>query len=773
MSDHEMSEIYNQNPQLEPVLHNGPTISESPEPLIAAAAESQSKSTQKMPENAPDVVIDFGENPTPVRKATRRPTAVPGENPRPRGEPDKKILGITQFQSSYSGNRTYDYEEKYAPDPRGHEVKPNARVWKVYLDESESYDDDMLRSFRDTIDALLVFAALFSGVVTTLLVQTSQAFQPDYAFITTLLLTEQIQLLPAAGNISVINTVPQAPVNQQLGAGTNIDIWINALFIASLSLSLATALLSVLIKQWLQAYSSVTQGSAMQRALIRQFRITGIEKWKVPEIIGVLPLILHASLAAFFVGLALFVRQLNHSFLWIVVSIGTITFSAYLGSIILPAIWIQCPYRISVLFVVAQYLAWPGKIVKYLFRCVWYCWRRWREPHRWPRWPHSVSVPAHSLRDAEDQIIKATGDNKQWESTTTVQTIGTAISWLYSLKSNTSIINITTQSLFGIMEDVKDQYRNSDLIYSNMALPIPSMFDVAWDHSFDDYAIRLPTLTKHPQQNEEIYLEVVGGLLQSKPNLLKEPQSQKVTTGMFRAASHGNLSLLKQFVKWGADLNAPDMLAPLSPTALSAAAQDGHLETVKFILEHEGDINARGGFWDCALGAAAGRGKIEVVEYLLNHGPDPNAHDNTLSNAVYGGLEMVKMVIDKGANLQVQGEAALEKASSNGNLDIVKLLIEKGVSPKKGQSLQKACYHGHLEVVKILVENGADVNALGEEWATALWEAIDGNKKEVVEFLIESGADVNATEPSTPLQLGIQTGHKDIEDILRSHGVRE
>ncbi|KAJ7595605.1 hypothetical protein C8J56DRAFT_714210, partial [Mycena floridula] len=200
-----------------------------------------------------------------------------------------------------------DYEEKYAPDPKGHQIKPNARVWKVYLDESESYDDDMLRSFRDTIDALLVFAALFSGVVTTLLVQTSQAFQPDYALITTLLLTEQVQLLRAAGNISVINTVPQAPVNQQLGVGTNTDIWINALFIASLSLSLATALLSVLIKQWLQAYSSVTQGSAMQRALIRQFRITGIEKWKVPEIIGVLPLILHASLAAFFFGLALFV----------------------------------------------------------------------------------------------------------------------------------------------------------------------------------------------------------------------------------------------------------------------------------------------------------------------------------------------------------------------------------------------------------------------------------------------------------------------------------
>ncbi|KAJ7586330.1 hypothetical protein C8J56DRAFT_719033, partial [Mycena floridula] len=193
-----------------------------------------------------------------------------------------------------------DYEEKYAPDPMGDQFKPNARVWEVYLDESESYDEDMLRSFRDTIDALLVFAALFSGVVTTLLVQTSQAFQPDYAQITTLLLIEQIQLLRAAGNTSAINAVPSSLDRQQAAAGTNTDIWITALFIASLSLSLATALLSVLIKQCLQAYSAVTQGSAMQRALIRQFRITGLKNWKVPEIIGVLPLILHASLVAFF-----------------------------------------------------------------------------------------------------------------------------------------------------------------------------------------------------------------------------------------------------------------------------------------------------------------------------------------------------------------------------------------------------------------------------------------------------------------------------------------
>ncbi|KAJ7595588.1 ankyrin repeat-containing protein [Mycena floridula] len=238
---------------------------------------------------------------------------------------------------------------------------------------------------------------------------------------------------------------------------------------------------------------------------------------------------------------------------------------------------------------------------------------------------------------------------------------------------------------------------------------------------------------------------------------------------MIRAASHGSLSLLKQFVKWDADLNAPD-----HPTALYEAAQGGHLETVKFILEHGVDVNAKAGWWGCALAAAAAEGKIELVKYLLNHGADPNAHDDILNYAIHGGLEIVKMLIDKGANLQVQGEDALYNAVTNRKLDIVKLLIEKGVSLKKGQILHTACHWGSLEVVQFLVENGVDINAL-DRWGTALWAAIDRNKKEVVEFLIQSGADVNATgdNSKTPLQLAIQRGYKEIEHILRRHGARE
>ena len=67
-------------------------------------------------------------------------------------------------------------------------------------------------------------------------------------------------------------------------------------------------------------------------------------------------------------------------------------------------------------------------------------------------------------------------------------------------------------------------------------------------------------------------------------------------------------------------------------------------------------------------------------------------------------------------------EEALWAASLGGNETIVKLMIEKGenVNAQKGKALQAASSGGHEAVVKLLIENGADVNAQGEQYGNAL-----------------------------------------------------
>ncbi|KAJ3751817.1 hypothetical protein EV360DRAFT_97640 [Lentinula raphanica] len=219
------------------------------------------------------------------------------------------------------GHRSYDYREKYECDPVGQQISENARVWKVYLDEAESRDDELLKGLKDTIDALLIFAALFSAVVTSFIISTIPSLQPNYTQITAILLVEQVSLLRAAGNLTSINPIPKSNVNIEAASPSTNDFWINGLFLASLSLSLATALLSVLVKQWLlemlTTYATISSGNAREQAMIHQFKYAGLIQWKVPEIIGTLPLILHASLGIFLIGLSLYISELQSTLCWI------------------------------------------------------------------------------------------------------------------------------------------------------------------------------------------------------------------------------------------------------------------------------------------------------------------------------------------------------------------------------------------------------------------------------------------------------------------------
>ena len=92
---------------------------------------------------------------------------------------------------------------------------------------------------------------MFSGVVTAFVIELSQKLEPDHPEIMTYLLQEQILLLRANGNASEIANVPSSERRPGEPTHTQLDVVINGLFFASLALSLGTALLSVLVKQWL------------------------------------------------------------------------------------------------------------------------------------------------------------------------------------------------------------------------------------------------------------------------------------------------------------------------------------------------------------------------------------------------------------------------------------------------------------------------------------------------------------------------------------------
>jgi len=104
-----------------------------------------------------------------------------------------------------------------------------------------------------------------------------------------------------------------------------------------------------------------------------------------------------------------------------------------------------------------------------------------------------------------------------------------------------------------------------------------------------------------------------------------------------------------------------------------------------------------------------------------------------------------KLVTQDDVNAQ-GGEygSALQGASSNGHLEIVKVLLASGADVNAqggeyGSALQGASENGHLEIVKVLLASGADVNAQGGRYGSALQGASENGDLEIVKVLLASG----------------------------------
>ncbi len=165
--------------------------------------------------------------------------------------------------------------------------------------------------------------------------------QPDYNQASAFLLFEMLKA--TMSNDSQIS-IPPSPT--AFFSPSRSDEWINSLWFVSLTLSLTTALVAVLVKQWLHQYVAiVSDSSARDRARIRHMRYAGLQTWQVPMIIGLLPVLLHVSLALFFAGLSIFLFSLGMKVAWLVSIIGAATYMAYVVALVLPLVHPYCPYK--------------------------------------------------------------------------------------------------------------------------------------------------------------------------------------------------------------------------------------------------------------------------------------------------------------------------------------------------------------------------------------------------------------------------------------------
>ncbi|KAI0820960.1 hypothetical protein BC629DRAFT_412679 [Irpex lacteus] len=216
--------------------------------------------------------------------------------------------------------------------------------------EVREFDEKKVRSCKEDIDTLLVFAGLFSAVLSAFLVAAYPSLQidrMDTVVYTLQLIASQTAGYNIVGNaITSSNTPPSPP--PPFKAAQN-DIRVNVLWFASLIISLVTASFAMLVKQWLREFLSVDVPSPQARLRLRNFRQPQIEVWLVYEIAASLPLLLQLSLGLFFIGLCYFTAAIHTSIRYTTLPLVVGWALFFFTAATLPVFFPLCPYKTTLL----------------------------------------------------------------------------------------------------------------------------------------------------------------------------------------------------------------------------------------------------------------------------------------------------------------------------------------------------------------------------------------------------------------------------------------
>jgi hypothetical protein len=181
-------------------------------------------------------------------------------------------------------------------------------------------------------------AALFAGFLSSFLIELLGRLEPDPIDIIQDVLIYQTQMMR----------------NSSLGPYVAPDfsppehiVVVNALFYASLGVMLLAAFIAMLIKSWVREFDRGLGAMSLpeQRAKTREFRYLGMERWKLPEMVGMLPLLIHISLLLFSIGLILFLFHTSKPSFGVTTAIFGIGILYYATTVSISVVFISSPFH--------------------------------------------------------------------------------------------------------------------------------------------------------------------------------------------------------------------------------------------------------------------------------------------------------------------------------------------------------------------------------------------------------------------------------------------
>jgi ankyrin repeat protein len=235
-------------------------------------------------------------------------------------------------------------------------------------------------------------------------------------------------------------------------------------------------------------------------------------------------------------------------------------------------------------------------------------------------------------------------------------------------------------------------------------------------------------------------------------------------TPLLYAARENCLACAEVLIESGADIDLPD---PDGVSPLLVAIMNANWDLARYLIQAGADINQ----WD-----TYGETPLFIAVDLRSRLDGGRASIDPLNET--RGLEIVTLLLERGANPNMQlffkpanmrgstntrGSTPLIRAANNGDLEVVKLLLEHGADATIDMADRQTPIHAvlagrapepqALELIRVLQKAGADVNAValvnhGEEvrGGTALHYAVRKRFKQVIKELASFGIDMNAVD---------------------------
>lgn len=188
-----------------------------------------------------------------------------------------------------------------------------------------------------------------------------------------------------------------------------------------------------------------------------------------------------------------------------------------------------------------------------------------------------------------------------------------------------------------------------------------------------------------------------------------------------------DIDLLKHAIDAGIDVNYKGNSAMSS---FGYIVGHGSLDIIKYMVEKGNACTT-----DSLTFIRSNRSR-NLLEYLYEHGADINANDNEpLINAVnYGMLDFIIFLREKGANFNIP-------LKYDYNITCIKYLVQYGTKVTDDFFINFVKFIGDIDTTQFLIYSGANIKECG---IIALQESLSRHHYDMVKLLVDNGVSVKS-----------------------------